>query len=423
MRSASCSFALLLGSTNIACVKVCPSWPGFTPVKYSSTAEPTAVPTAVACCRPIPSRTCSRSACAISWPMTAATSASVRSSCWSRPVYTAILPPGMHQALTSSTVHTLTSHCQRTASSRNTAVCGMSRWAMRCTRAVCIGSRLRAPLWAATCVTCPYCCLAVAATSAALGVNTDICCGRATPTTPPRVVCTVWQLVTTRDTPKAPPRMYRRSLASMVGTSSMQEYRKCKRPFPPTARAHLIAHPTPPAATSQPCSRSQGRLAGRLPLGNGSGVPTDPAGARAPGYWCAGKTRGHWHSGDRSGEAAPPDHVLVRRHDWDPPVTGGTRGDAGRLGALAVVPLRAAWGLWGAAQQSAQRAHADTTPTERGEGRSHDRVVSLEPWARRGRRRGRLGHDQGGGASHPLYFPNCLLKASIFACTACRLAS
>src|SRR5215468_4786746 len=65
-----------------------------------------------------------------------------------------------------------------------------------------------------------YCCRAVAATSSALGVNTDICCGRSTPTTPPRVVCTVWQLVTTRDTPTAPPRMYRCSLACMVGTSS-----------------------------------------------------------------------------------------------------------------------------------------------------------------------------------------------------------
>ena len=161
----------------------------------------------------------------------------------------------------------------------------------------------------------------------------------------------------------------------------MQEYRKCKRPFPPTARAHLVTHPTPPAATSQPFSRLRGRLAGRPPPGNGAGVPTDPAGARAPGYWRAGKTRGYWHSGDRSGEVAPPDHVLVRRHDWDHPVTGGTRGDAGRLGALAVVPLRAAWGLWGAAQQSAQPAHADTTPTERGGGRGHDRVVSLEPGA------------------------------------------
>ena len=44
------------------------------------------------------------------------------------------------------------------------------------------------------------------------------------------------------------------------------EYRKCKRPFPPTARAHLVADPAPPEATFQPFSRprgSRGRLAGR----------------------------------------------------------------------------------------------------------------------------------------------------------------
>jgi hypothetical protein len=39
-----------------------------------------------------------------------------------------------------------------------------------------------------------------------------------------------------------------------------------KQPFPPTARVHPVAHPAPPAATSQPFSRPRGRLAGRLPL-------------------------------------------------------------------------------------------------------------------------------------------------------------
>ena len=34
-----------------------------------------------------------------------------------------------------------------------------------------------------------------------------------------------------------------------------REYRKIKRPFPPTARAHLVAHLAPPEATSQPFSR------------------------------------------------------------------------------------------------------------------------------------------------------------------------
>src|SRR5262245_39850071 len=33
------------------------------------------------------------------------------------------------------------------------------------------------------------------------------------------------------------------------------EYRKIKRPFPPTARVHLVAPRAPPEATSQPFSR------------------------------------------------------------------------------------------------------------------------------------------------------------------------
>jgi len=56
--------------------------------------------------------------------------------------------------------------------------------------------------------------------------------------------------------------------------SAMAEYRKFKRPFPPTARAHLGAHPAPPEAPSQPFSRPRGprkRLAGRPPLAARSG--------------------------------------------------------------------------------------------------------------------------------------------------------
>ena len=40
--------------------------------------------------------------------------------------------------------------------------------------------------------------------------------------------------------------------------------RKIKRPLPQTARAHSVAHPTPPAATSRPRGR-RGRLPGRQP--------------------------------------------------------------------------------------------------------------------------------------------------------------
>jgi len=45
---------------------------------------------------------------------------------------------------------------------------------------------------------------------------------------------------------------------------------------------------------------------------------------------------------------------LVRRHDWGHPVAGGTRGAAGRLGALAVGPPGAVWGLCGTALQPAR---------------------------------------------------------------------
>ena len=80
------------------------------------------------CC----SRECSRSACAISWPITAAISSSVAFSFWIRPVYIAILPPGMHQAFTSSIEMTCTSHCHLAASGRKAAVCGIRRWVMAC---------------------------------------------------------------------------------------------------------------------------------------------------------------------------------------------------------------------------------------------------------------------------------------------------
>jgi hypothetical protein len=33
-----------------------------------------------------------------------------------------------------------------------------------------------------------------------------------------------------------------------------QEYRKIKRPFPPTARAHPVAHPAPPGTTTRRAS-------------------------------------------------------------------------------------------------------------------------------------------------------------------------
>src|SRR5213079_387691 len=58
-----------------------------------------------------------------SWPMTAASSSSVACNCSMRPVYTAILPPGMHHAFTSFEESTWASQAHFCASGRNTAVC------------------------------------------------------------------------------------------------------------------------------------------------------------------------------------------------------------------------------------------------------------------------------------------------------------
>ena len=81
-------------------------WPS-SPMPNSAPAMPIAA--CVPIWREICSRECSRSACAISWPITAAISSSVAFSFWIRPVYMAILPPGMHQAFTSSIEMTCTS--------------------------------------------------------------------------------------------------------------------------------------------------------------------------------------------------------------------------------------------------------------------------------------------------------------------------
>ena len=78
------------------------------------------------------------------------------------------------------------------------------------------------------------------------------------------------------------------------------EYRKCKRPFPPTARAHLVADPAPPEATFQPFSRprgSRGRLAGRpLSAPRSEAAPWGSLAPRSsphlPGYRVPGRHRG-----------------------------------------------------------------------------------------------------------------------------------
>src|SRR6516225_5100086 len=142
-------------------------------------------PALAAICCDARSRPCSRRAWEISCPITAASSSSVICSLSMRPVYTAILPPGMHQALTSGEVRTLTSHFQSTASLRKTAVCGIRRLAIPRTRSVCLGSRLTLPFGLSLEISCVYCVAAVFSISAD---DTRMSWLRWTPTVPSSVV-------------------------------------------------------------------------------------------------------------------------------------------------------------------------------------------------------------------------------------------
>src|SRR5882724_5831194 len=84
-----------------------------------------------------------------------------------------------------------------------------------------------------------------------------------------------------------PSTLYKSSIVARVliltayPPSFVSEYRKIKRPFPPPARVHPVAHPAPPEATSQPFSRPRGRLAGRQPLAARSARRTAGAGLQA----------------------------------------------------------------------------------------------------------------------------------------------
>jgi hypothetical protein len=102
-----------------------------------------------------------------------------------RPEYTAILPPGMHQALTSGEVRTFTSHFQSTASLRKTAVCGIKRFAIPRTRSLCLGSLLTLPFGLSAEISCVYC---VAAAFSISADDTRMSWLRWTPTVPCSVV-------------------------------------------------------------------------------------------------------------------------------------------------------------------------------------------------------------------------------------------
>lgn len=104
-------------------------------------------------------RACSRSAWAISWPITIATSSSVSFN-WSRmPVKKAILPPGMQKALICLLPIRLTSHFQSRARAFHGVAKGMRRLAMARRRCSCgLLSPASAPLARACSSSWPYCC-------------------------------------------------------------------------------------------------------------------------------------------------------------------------------------------------------------------------------------------------------------------------
>jgi len=86
---------------------------------------------------------------------------------------------------------------------------------------------------------------------------------------------------------------------SSASMSSGGEYRQIKRPFPPIARTHPVAHPAPPGATPRRASRGSGGpaldAAGR-PLARAAGHGQDgwlvPGSLRCwgcPAWGCSGK--------------------------------------------------------------------------------------------------------------------------------------
>ncbi len=131
-----------------------PSWPSPNSCAPSDSSAP--VPWLLA----MRARACSRTAWAISWPITIAASSSVSCS-WSRmPVKTAILPPGMQKALICLLPIRLTSQRQLRARSFQRRLCGIRRAAMfaQALQLRVVGRRQRA-LWPRPRASiCAYCC-------------------------------------------------------------------------------------------------------------------------------------------------------------------------------------------------------------------------------------------------------------------------
>ena len=135
----------------------------------------TEMPTFLSTCSDMRARPCSRSACAISCPMTAATSSSVSCSLSRMPVKNAILPPGMQNALTLPERIRLTSHFQRCASWLKRVECGISARAMLRRRSTCRRSLLSRLFCAACRIRSLYCCAALRSTVEAGSSRRRLC--------------------------------------------------------------------------------------------------------------------------------------------------------------------------------------------------------------------------------------------------------
>ena len=117
IRSASVSCVRENGSVNVYCAAI---FKAAEPRSPSPAAElATAIPTSFICSVEARSRLCSRSACDISCPRIAASSASVSFSFSMIPVYTTMRPPGIHQALIVGSLMTFTCQFHFSASLRN----------------------------------------------------------------------------------------------------------------------------------------------------------------------------------------------------------------------------------------------------------------------------------------------------------------
>ena len=112
----------------------------------ASRLPPSCMPMPVSSCWPTCALLCSRRAWVISWPMTAASSSSVRFSFSTRPLYTAILPPGIAQALSSSERMTCISQLNGTPVRLLAFAAGTMRLKMLCTRWA-VGERVSSAFW------------------------------------------------------------------------------------------------------------------------------------------------------------------------------------------------------------------------------------------------------------------------------------